>query len=63
MRRVLRGAIPLLAAALGFTRPASAQFALPADPAVPAPTIFAAADDQAAPLPRVVPPAASSWSR
>ena len=60
MRRVLRGAIPLLAAALGFARPASAQFA---DSPDPAPAISADADDQVSPPPRVAPPTASSWSR
>lgn len=52
MRRVMRGALPLLAAALGFARPASAQ---PADPADPIVVISADADDNAPPAPPVVP--------
>ncbi|HVS35308.1 MAG TPA: hypothetical protein VMS17_06970 [Gemmataceae bacterium] len=42
MHRLWRGALPLVAAALGFARPASAQ-SLPASD--PAPTAFAEADD------------------
>ncbi len=54
MRRVWRGAAPLLAAALGLARTAAAQPPQPAAPA-PLPAAFAAADDDAPPAPRVVP--------
>ena len=55
MRRVSRGAIPLLAAALGFARPASAQFTDVTDAADTAVVVSADADD-APPQPRVIPP-------